>query len=73
VAEAERQQSIFAGIDGERRGRLMLTVDRLNRKYRSHTVRPLAMGCERGWEMQRGRVSPRYTTRLDEVLSVKAC
>ena len=73
VAEAERQQSLLLRIDGERRLRLMEAVDRINRKHGRHTVRPLAIGLDREWEMRRGRVSGRYTTRLDEVLRVKAC
>ena len=59
-------------IHGERHIRHMETVDRINRKHGRHTVRPHAMGCERPWEMKRGRLSGRYTTRLDEVLRVKA-
>ncbi|MBC7932656.1 MAG: DUF4113 domain-containing protein, partial [Rubrivivax sp.] len=73
VAETERQQSLLLRIDGERRLRLMEAVDRINRKHGRHTVRPLALGLDREWEMRRGRVSGRYTTRLNEVLRVKAC
>ena len=73
VAETERQQSLLLGIDDERRGRLMEAIDKINMKHGSYTVRPLAMGYDRGWEMRRGRLSGRYTTRLDEVLRVRAC
>lgn len=72
VADVERQQSMLLRIDDERRARLMDAVDRINRKHGRHTVRPLAMGYGRTWEMRRGRLSGRYTTRLDEVLRVKA-
>jgi DNA polymerase V len=72
VADAERQQSLMLRIDDEPRPRLMETVDRINRRHGRHTVRPLAIGDDRGWEMKRGRLSGRYTTRLDEVLRVKA-
>lgn len=72
VADAERQQSMLVRIDDERLARLMEAVDGINRKHGHHTVRPLAMGHERGWEMRRGQLSGRYTTRLDEVLRVKA-
>jgi DNA polymerase V len=72
VADAERQQSLVLPIDGERHLRLMEAVDRINRRHGRHTVRPLAMGSDRAWEMRRGRLSGRYTTRLDEVLRVKA-
>jgi DNA polymerase V len=73
VPETERQQSILVGIDNERRVRLMQAVDQLNRRYGSDTVRPLAASSEHGWEMRREHLSSRYTTRLDEVLRVKAC
>lgn len=62
VADMEMQQSIFAGIDNERRVRLMQAVDLVNRKYGSFTVRPLAVSYEHGWEMRRNHLSPRYTT-----------
>jgi DNA polymerase V len=51
----------------------MEAVDRINQKHGRHTVRPLAMEHDRAWKMKRGRLSGRYTTRLDEVLRVKAC
>jgi DNA polymerase V len=73
VLDKERQQSILAGIDDERRVRLMQAVDRINRIHGRHTVRPLALSSARGWEMRRQNLSPRYTTRFDEVLRVKAC
>jgi hypothetical protein len=60
-------------MDGERHLRLMEAVDRINRKRRRHTVRPLATGKDRAWEMRRRGLSDRYTIRLDEVLRVKAC
>lgn len=72
VADAERQQSILAGIDDDRRVRVMRAVDEINWKHGRDTVRPLAVNSERGWEMRRQHLSPRYTTRLGEVLSVKA-
>lgn len=73
VADTEKQQSILMGIDNEQRVRLMQAVDQINRKYGSYTVRPLAINYEHGWEMRREHISPRYTTRLNEVLKVKAC
>jgi DNA polymerase V len=72
VADTERQQSILMGIDNERRVRLMQAVDQINKKYGSYKVRPLAVSYKHGWEMRREHISPRYTTRLNEVLRVKA-
>jgi DNA polymerase V len=72
VSDAERQQSIITPMDDKRWSRLMDAVDQINRKHGRYTVRPFAVSRERGWEIRRGHLSPRYTTRLDEVLSVKA-
>lgn len=43
----------------------------IRNKLATYIVR--VVGAERGWEMRRQRLSPRCTTRLDEVLRVKAC
>jgi DNA polymerase V len=72
VADAERQQNLLLAVDDERRCRLMETIDLINKKYGRHTVRPLALGQSLGWEMRRAHLSGRYTTRLDEVLRVRA-
>jgi DNA polymerase V len=73
VVDAERQQSLILPADGERHLRLMETVDRITHKHGRHTLRPLPMGKNRRWEMKCGRPSGRHTTRLNEVLRVKAC
>jgi DNA polymerase V len=72
VADTERQQSVLAGIDDDRRVSVMRAVDEINRKHGRYTVRPLAVRFDQGWGMRRQHLSQRYTTRLDEVLRVKA-
>jgi DNA polymerase V len=57
---------VFAGIDDERRLRAMYAVDEINRRHGRHSVRPLSLGAGRGWDMRRQKVSPRYTTRIDD-------
>lgn len=72
VPDTEKQQSLLVRVDDERDARLMSAVDRINKKHGRHTVRPLAMGFDQKWKMKQARLSPRYTTRLDEVLRVRA-
>lgn len=72
VPEIERQKSLIVSVQDKRNRELMKTVDKINRKYGRYTLRPLAMGYKQGWEMKRARLTPRYTTRLDEVLKVFA-
>ncbi len=71
VRNTQRQQSLLLPLETERQVRLMEAVDRLNKKSQ-HTLRPLSMGCQRGWDMKRERLSGRYTTRLNEVLKARA-
>jgi DNA polymerase V len=59
-------------IGAERQMRLMGGVDGINRRHGKRTVRPLAMGFERKWQMKRTRLSQRYTRRWDELLTVRA-
>ena len=67
-----KQQSFLERVDDEKEACLMEAVDRINRKYGRFTIRPLAVGFDHKWEMKQARLSSRYTTRLDEVLRVRA-
>jgi DNA polymerase V len=71
VPDIESQQSLMVSVDIERQLRLMEAVDEINRKHGKHTIRPLAMGFEQKWQMKRSRLSKRYTTRWDELLTVR--
>jgi DNA polymerase V len=50
-----------------RRERLNATVDTLNRRYGRDMVRLTGSGIDREWGMRRANLSPRYTTRWDEI------
>ena len=59
----------------EDRSRLMQALDHLNRRYGRGTVLMASAGTgdiPRNWAMKQERRTPRYTTRLDEVLVAKA-
>lgn len=71
VKDTQRQQSLLVPLETERQVRLMEAVDQLNKRYGPHTLRPLSMGLEQGWNMKREQVSCRYTTQLAEVLKAR--
>ena len=48
----------------------MRAVDALNRRYGRDTVTFAASGRRRGWKLRSEFLSPRYTTRWDELLLV---
>lgn len=71
VPDTGAQQSLMVRADTDRHMRLMEAVDGINRRHGRHTVRPLATGLEQKWQTKRSRLSSRYTTRWDELLTVR--
>jgi DNA polymerase V len=72
LVKAERVQTgLFDHPDDARSQARMRTLDKLNRRFGRDTVFFAAAGVNRrGWSMQRGSLSPRYTTNWDELLTV---
>jgi DNA polymerase V len=58
--------------DIEREQVVMETVDRVNKRYGRDTLRLGSSGLERGWWMEQRRLSPRYTTRWEELPVARA-
>jgi DNA polymerase V len=71
VPDNDLQQSAFEHVDSARQLQLMESVDQINRRHGRHTIRPLALGLKQPWEMKRGHLSKNYTTRWNELLTVK--
>lgn len=69
----EFQQSLIEPTANDsllNKNRVNQALDYLNRKYGREFLRFGAMGLERKWYMRRQLRSPRYTTNLDELLTV---
>ncbi|MBP8966966.1 MAG: DUF4113 domain-containing protein, partial [Paludibacteraceae bacterium] len=47
-------------------------MDSLNATYGKHKVRIAAQGFGRNWKLKNEKLSPFYTTRLKDILEVKA-
>jgi len=72
LVRAERVQGgLFDRPDGPRSQARMRALDRLNRRFGRDTVAYAAAGIRRAWSMQRGSLSPRYTTDWSELLIVR--
>lgn len=66
VPHSPYQTDLFAS-DPARQERLMATLDRINRDWGRDTLHFAAAGIAREWKMKQQRLSPRYTTRWDEL------
>lgn len=50
---------------------LMHTMDALNEKYETYKIKIGNQDLKRTWKMRQERLSPRYTTNINEILTVK--
>ena len=65
-------ETLFPSIDPERSARLMGAIDRINERYGRRTLVPGRAGLAQRWSMRRQRLSPRYTTDVDDILEAYA-
>lgn len=68
VDETSQPASLFPTRDPARSKNAMAALDAINARFGRDTTRPLAAGIERRWKAKAMRLSPRYTTRVDEIL-----
>lgn len=70
VPEESVQSDLFVQPDFSRQQRLMDTVDRINRDYGRDFIRLLSQGFDRRWRLRQEKLSSRYTTRWEELLTI---
>jgi DNA polymerase V len=58
--------------DKPRTDSLMRSLDEINYRYGSATLRLAAEGIKKSWQMRREKVSPCYTTSFDQLMIVKS-
>jgi DNA polymerase V len=63
---------LFATRDPVRSARTMAALDSVNARYGRDALRLAATGLERSWGTRHHRLSPRYTTRVEEMLVAQA-
>lgn len=62
------QENMFLNSD-PRHIPVMKAVDSINARYGSHNIRLASQGKE-VWKMRQGKLSPRYTTNIDHIITV---
>jgi DNA polymerase V len=68
VPKEGQQTDLFSFTEtGKRSGRLMETLDDINRKYRRSTIHLASEGVNRTWSMRRSFKSPNYTGDWEEL------
>jgi len=64
------QMALWDGCNRPKQKALMQAVDAINGQFGAGTVRFGVQGFQQGWSLKAARLSPRYTTRWEEVLGV---
>jgi DNA polymerase V len=66
------QRRLFAGRDPQASARTMAVMDAINAQHGRGTLRVAATGFTRSWATRAQRLSPRYTTQLEDILQALA-
>jgi len=72
IPEDQAQLNLFRETPGEKQQLLMKTVDRINDRWGTGTVVYAAEGIRKEWRMRQLKLSPRFTTRWEEIPIVRA-
>jgi len=62
------QMNLFDTRDRERAQKLMTTIDHINTQMGIGAIQYVVAGFKPRWQMRRSRMSPRYTTKWDELV-----
>lgn len=63
------QLGLFDTVDREKRDKLMLAIDKVNGEYR-HLIKLAVQGNGREWKLKQEQLSQRYTTDMNEILTI---
>lgn len=70
VPTNNHQLNIFFKED-PRHHLLMKSMDKLNQKYKSNTIKLASQDLKRTWKMKQERLSPKYTTLINDIIKVQ--
>ncbi len=70
IPDSEIQLSLFENSD-PKHSPLMQVVDRINQSFGQQKIKLASQDQKRIWKMKQEKLSPRYTTRLEEVIEVR--
>jgi DNA polymerase V len=71
VPDSQVQLGLFDSVNRSRRADLMQSIDEINSRLGRDKVRLAVQGFDRKWRLRQERLSPCYTTRFTDFLTVK--
>ena len=70
VATENHQLDLFLSENAKHKA-LMSAVDHLNKKFRSDKIKLASQDLKRTWKMKQEYLSPKYTTKIHDIITVK--
>lgn len=65
------QSNVYYKVDYEKQARLMKVIDKYNRGFLNEQIKLAVQGTGgRDWKLKQERLSPRYTTRIEDVMHI---
>ncbi|MEJ7766739.1 MAG: DUF4113 domain-containing protein, partial [Chitinophagaceae bacterium] len=71
VPEQQVQKGLFDTVDRTRDKTIMNTMDQVNKSFGKDLVRFAVQGYEKKWKLKAAHLSKRYTTNINELLTIK--
>ena len=70
VSENCLQDNLFEKLESKKHKTIMSTMDKINLQMGNNTLRIASQGNEKTYQMRQEYLSPKYTTRFDEILKI---
>ena len=70
VPQKEQQLSLFDHVDRKKQQSIMTALDKINNNMGREKVRLAIQGSQRKWRMKQEQLSPCYSTRIEDALTV---
>jgi len=71
VPATEVQSGLFDKKNRKKDGQVMQVLDKVNRQFGKELLRFAVQGYEKRYKLRQASLSPRYTTRIEEIVKVK--
>lgn len=71
LVSTENHQLDFFMQENPKHKPLMKAIDHLNKRFKSDKIKIANQDLERTWKMRQERLSPKYTTKINDIITVK--
>lgn len=71
ITPQKYQQTTLFNANNQKHNPLMKAIDEINQQYGQQKIRLASQDLKRVWKMKQEKLSPRYTTKLSDIINIK--